>query len=61
VRRHHQVFAHRQAFKDAAALGYQGYTARGDHLRRQARHRAAEYFNTAGARRQNSDTDIHAG
>ena len=60
-RGHHQVFPHRQALEDAAALRDQRHAARRDLLRRQLCHRVAEHLDRAGARRQQPDGDVHAG
>ena len=61
ARRHHEIFAHRQALEDAAALRHQRHAARRDLLRRQPRHRGAEHLDRAMARRQQTHRDIHAG
>src|SRR5580692_4332932 len=57
----HQVLAYGETLEYAAALRHQRHAARRDQFRRQARHRRAEHFDGAAARRQQPDADIHAG
>ncbi len=55
MRGDHEIFAHGEALEDAAALRHQRDAARGDHFRRQPRHRRAEDFD-APPRGGNSPT-----